>query len=272
MSTERARSVARLVRTGTGRLLRRTLFLATIPPLRRYLRARWEGPEDTPPVGLVRFGDLRRPRPIGPPSGQEDGLTVEHWYIDRFMEAHRSDIRGRALELGEGSFARRLGRERVTHVEAAGSAESGRAVADALDAAGGLPSGAFDCIVAPQALQLVYDVRSAVRTLYRILAPGGVALVTVPGIARTRRSSCGEERSWSFTALSMRKLFTAHFSEEDVRVGTHGNVLAAAAYLYGVPAVELTPAELEHRDPDYELLVTIRAEKPGSRAHGEGER
>ena len=36
-----------------------------------------------------------------------------------------------------------------------------------------IPSDCFDCVIVPQTLQFIYDVHSAVRTLHRILKPGG---------------------------------------------------------------------------------------------------
>jgi hypothetical protein len=45
-------------------------------------------------------------------------------------------------------------------------------------------------------------------------------------------------------------------------VEAYGNVLVAMAYLYGLSSVELTAQELEYHDPDYQVLITIRAVKP----------
>jgi hypothetical protein len=38
-------------------------------------------------------------------------------------------------------------------------------------------------------------------------------------------------------------------------------VLAATAFLQGLSSRELRPDELNHRDPDYEVLITVRAVK-----------
>ena len=59
-----------------------------------------------------------------------------------------------------------------------------------------IPSDAFDCAIVTQTLQFVYNVRAALATLHRILAPGGVLLATVPGITkisspRTRSTASG---------------------------------------------------------------------------------
>ena len=44
-------------------------------------------------------------------------------------------------------------------------------------------------------------------------------------------------------------------------VEAYGNVLAATGYLYGLAAEDLRREELQLRDPDYELVVAIRAVK-----------
>jgi hypothetical protein len=39
-------------------------------------------------------------------------------------------------------------------------------------------------------------------------------------------------------------------------------VLAAVATLHGLAESELTPAELDYRDPNYEVLLAVRATRP----------
>jgi hypothetical protein len=47
-----------------------------------------------------------------------------------------------------------------------------------------------------------------------------------------------------------------------VAVESHGNVLTASAFLYGMAAEELKPGELDARDPDYQVVITVRATRP----------
>jgi hypothetical protein len=42
-------------------------------------------------------------------------------------------------------------------------------------------------------------------------------------------------------------------------------VLAATAFLQGISSRELRPEELDHHDPDYEVLITVRAAKRAAR-------
>lgn len=247
----------------------RALFLASVPPLRRWWRARRESPHEIPPVGLVRFGSLRRLSPISRDWGDDRGGPIDRYYITDFLDRHRSDVRGRVLEIAEDVYSRWFGNGRVTHIDIleyrAGEHPRATFVGDLADAPN-LPSDAFDCVILTQTLQLIYDVRGAIATAHRVLKPGGVALVTAPGITPVNRhdsESWGDSWCWSFTALSMRRLFEERFAAGNVRVETFGNVLAAAAFLYGLGRGELTRHELDHHDPDYEMLIAVRARKAG---------
>jgi len=66
---------------------------------------------------------------------------------------------------------------------------------------------------------------------------------------------------WRFTSLSARRLFEEFFLPANVSVLAYGNVLTALAFLHGLAAEELKKEELNHRDPDYEVLVAVRAVK-----------
>jgi hypothetical protein len=89
-------------------------------------------------------------------------------------------------------------------------------------------------------------------------------LVTVPGISQIVRYDMDRWGDyWRFTTLSARRLFEAAFPSGDVAVEAHGNVLVATAFLHGLTTRDLRPDELDYRDPDYEVLITVRAVKHG---------
>ncbi|HEX7120010.1 MAG TPA: methyltransferase domain-containing protein [Longimicrobiales bacterium] len=222
-----------------------------------------------PPVGFVRFGSLRRVRPVCPDWGFSRGRPIDRYYIERFLAAHAADIRGRVLEIGADTYTRAFGGARVTHRDVLHVAEAGPGttiVADLADGAG-LDSDAFDCAIITQTLQCIYDVAAAARTIHRILRPGGVALVTVPGISKISRHDMDRwGYYWSFTTASAHRLFQEAFFGGEVRVAAHGNVLVASAFLHGLAAEELRPRELDHVDPDFEVVITVRARKAEPRS------
>jgi len=217
-----------------------------------------------PRVGRVDFGDLRRLAPISSDWGFDRGTPVDRFYIDQFMRSCAEDVRGRVLEIANPEMTLRYGGDRVTRSDVLHPVPAPPPVTLVGDLAtgDGLPVGAFDCAIVTQTLLLVYDVHAAVRTLARILAPGGVALVTIPGITKISREDMDAwGQYWSFTSASTRRMFEDAFGPDSVRVEAFGNVLAATAFLHGIAAEELTEEELLHRDRDFETLIAVRARR-----------
>ena len=233
--------------------------------LHRWLKAQWQGNEYFPPVGRVRFGSLRRLKPLSRLFGFDRGLPIDRYYIERFLAAHAYDVRGHVLEVQDDTYTCRFGGDRVLRSDVLHVSEGNpkaTIIAD-LTCADHIPSGTFDCIILTQTLQFVYDLRAALQTLYRILAPGGVLLTTLPGISQISSSDVEHwDEYWRFTTRSAQQLLQHAFPAASVRVEAHGNVLAAIAFLHGLATQELRPDELDHRDPDYEVVITARAVRP----------
>ena len=213
----------------------------------------------------VRLGGLRRLTPVSRQFGWDrGGLPVDRYYIERFLQHHAGDIKGRVLEARDDAYTRRFGGAGVVRADVLHpTRENPRAtiVAD-LTRAEAIPDDTFDCVVLTQVLPFIPDVQAAVETLHRILRPGGVALVTVPGISQIVRYDMDRWGDfWRFTTRSAQRLFEAAFPSGDIAVEAHGNVLVATAFLHGLSTRDLRPQELEYRDPDYEVLITVRAVK-----------
>jgi glycosyltransferase involved in cell wall biosynthesis len=227
------------------------------------------GRRGRPPVGQVDFGSLRRLNPISTRFGFDRGKPIDRYYIETFLACHADDIQGRVLEIGDYFYTRQCGGGRVEISDVLHVTEGNpRAtiVAD-LTRADHVPSDAFDCIVFTQTLQFIYGVRSAIQTLHRILRPGGVLLATAPGIGRMLDPAQDEWDThyyWAFTPPAMRSLAEETFPAANVEVEAHGNVLTAISFLHGLAAEELGEQELKRRTPGYEVLITVRAVKPGA--------
>ena len=216
-----------------------------------------------PLVGKVRFGDLKRLTPISPKWGLDRGRPIDRSYIESFLAQHASNIRGRVLEIGDNSYTKAFGGARVATSDVLHVTEGNpmATIVGDLTRADHIPSDSFDCIILTQTLQLMYDVRAATETLHRILKPDGVLLATFPGITHIARDEWTASWYWHFTTLSAKRLFEEVFAPSHVQVQSHGNVLASAAFLYGLAVDELDKEELDYRDPDYELLITVKAVK-----------
>src|SRR5919202_1019671 len=175
--------------------------------LRRWLRTLWRF-RYSPPGGGVDFGALRRVAPVSNAFGFDRGQPIDRYYIERFLAHHAKDIQGRVLEIEDNSYTLEYGGNRVKisdvlHVQEGNPQAT--IVAD-LTHADHIPSDAFDCIIFTQTLQYIYDTRSAIRTLQRILKPGGALLATFPGISQIHYPEWGDWY-WGFTTQSARRLF-----------------------------------------------------------------
>ena len=203
--------------------------------------------------------------PLSRRFGLDRGRPVDRVFIERFLERHAADIRGRVLEIYEPTYTERFGGPRVTHVDVvdAVAANPRATLVGDLREGGWLPEGAFDCAIVTQTLQAVADPSSVVRVLAPALAPGGVVLASFAGVSH--RSMLGEEPGyrdlWRFTSDGVAELFASAGMRADVRA--YGNLPACAAFLYGMAEHETDPRAFSGDDPDYELVVCARASAPG---------
>jgi SAM-dependent methyltransferase len=252
---------------GIGRPSQRGGILELLQAVLQCCLARWRRLSVWPPVGLVRFGSLRRTTPISRVFGLdrgERGRCIDIVFIERFLKERQSDIRGRVLEIGDDRYTKRFGggnvdRSDVWHVRPGGGATI---VAD-LTSAETVASESFDCIICTQTLQFIYDVHAALRTLHRILRPGGVLLASFTGISQISRYDMDRWGDyWRFTTASARRLFEECWLPDQVSVQARGNALLAVAYLHGLTVDELQPEEVEALDDDFQLVITVRAAKP----------
>lgn len=216
------------------------------------------------PFGSVRFGDFRRLSAIGGDLGWERGTPVDRFYLESFLARNGVDIRGRVLELGDDRYTRRFGGARVDHSDVLSieTTNPRATIVGDLQHADSLPEAAFDCIVLTQVLHLVFDIRAAVESLYRSLKPGGVLLVTMPGLAPMSIPSYPDvPLYWAATARALDRVLETRFGQDAVLVEAHGNILAVTAFLYGLAAEELDISDLGVDDSTYPVIVAARAVK-----------
>ncbi len=233
------------------------------PAGRRWLRDRLERKPLTPPPGWVRFGSLRRTTPLSRGFGWNRGEPIDRHYVESFLKSHAGDIKGRVLEIGDASYTVAFGGDRVTRSDVLHAVEGNPAatIVGDLESGRNVPDGAFDCVILTQTVHCLYDVKAALTTAHRSLAPGGVLLVTLPGISQVSRYDMDRWGDyWRFTSRSAQRLFADVFGgEASVTVQPYGNVLAAVGLLHGIDRRELKPRELDEADPDYEVTIGVRA-------------
>jgi SAM-dependent methyltransferase len=198
--------------------------------------------------------------PLSSEWGFDRGTPIDRYYIERFLEQNAAAIRGRVLEVKNADYTRRFGRG-VTQSDVLDISKDNplaTVVAD-LSRPDQFPEGQFDCFVLTQTMQFIYDAHAVVESAHRLLAPGGALLVTVPSLSRIAPRYGPTTEFWRFTAASCARMFGDVFGEGNVVVRTHGNVLAATAFLYGATVEEIPREKLDVNDPFFPLIVSVRA-------------
>jgi SAM-dependent methyltransferase len=222
-----------------------------------------------PLVRQVRTLRLRRLQPLG--KGRSAGLSVIRYYWADFLEQHRADIRGRALEIGETATIRAYGGAALTQADALDLAVHSPevTVVGDLSRADHLPADVYDCFVNQFTTAVIYDIDAALYHALRILKPGGVLLINFWCLDfylhRGLDMGTGAPlymHHW-FTPIGVHDLLhRLALTEDNYRLHIYGNLLTRMAFLLNLPARELLPAERDKADPGQPLLICARIVKP----------
>jgi glycosyltransferase involved in cell wall biosynthesis len=215
-----------------------------------------------PPVGKVKTGDFNRVTPFSREFGYDRGGPVDRYYIENFLEENSGFIKGNVLEIGDNEYTLKYGKSAVQtsdilHIDASNTKAT---IIGDLSNAPQIPDNKYDSIVLTQTLHLIYNYNGALQTCYRILKPGGVLLMTVPGITHIDQGEWKNNWLWAFTGSSIRRMLAEVFPEP-ADVKTYGNVFIASAFLYGMGVNEVKKQQLDHTDPHYQVIITAKATK-----------
>ena len=120
----------------------------------------------------------------------------------------------------------------------------------------------MDAFVCTQTLNFIYDMHAAVRGIHQVLKPGGTALVTVAALSQISRYDADRWGDfWRFTPDSARRMFCDVFGAGNVHIEAYGNSYAAACLMKGFATEECDAALLDQADPDYPVLIGIKARR-----------
>jgi SAM-dependent methyltransferase len=212
-------------------------------------------------IKKIRFGSIRRLKPVDREFGFNLGTPVDRHYIEKFLDKHRHLIKGEVLEIGEDSYTSKFASAdfRLTILNVV---EKDGCIRGDLESGSGIPENSFDCIIMTQTLPFIFDLGSAISNVYKALRPNGYVLATNPCISQISRFDMDRWGDyWRFTHLSLRKLFEQSFSKKEIEVTSFGNCLTATCFIQGIPAEKLSKMELEYIDRDYPVTLTVVAKK-----------
>jgi SAM-dependent methyltransferase len=219
--------------------------------LTNVLVQRWRA-RTVPPHGRVELGHFGRRLP----SLERDEVSVYDVLVRRFLRPRLASFAAPGLVLGvhaEPGWTDVLpAAADVKVLGATGCSERELAAAASVD-----------WVVLDRCLQWLPEMAVALEEVAGRLRPGAALVTFFTGIARTEP---GERAPlWSAAPYAARRLHEERRGLERVEVEQHGNVTLALAWIYRLPADDLTERELAAVDPAYPVLVAVTASKRGRR-------
>jgi surface carbohydrate biosynthesis protein/FkbM family methyltransferase len=209
--------------------------------------------------------DLKALQPISKKFGFDRGKPIDRIFIEQFLKQKSGLIRGRVLEIADNTYTKTFGSavecSDVLNVQAA----SGATIIGDLATGQNIPAGLFDCIIMTQTLNVVYEVHATLKNAYMALKPGGVLLLTVPGVSQVSRYDMDRWGDyWRFSSHELQICIDEAMPGCACRIESFGNPQIANAFLDGLAAQELPATAFDGLVPEYAILQTAEIHKPGN--------
>jgi SAM-dependent methyltransferase len=212
---------------------------------------------------VYRWLHRRGVLPYGQLFGQGRGLPVGRYYVEGFLRRNAHRVRGHCLEFGDpkykGFFPEATRYEVISVVPGPGIDY----LCD-IHRSEEVPVGVFDAIICTQVFEHLAHPERAAESLFRMLKPGGLVLLTAPFLNPVHYSPTDFRR---FTPECLEMILReAGFDVEEVDFG--GNCLVGTGNFVGMVTEDFTPEELDAKDARFPYNVLVRARRPGDEAAG----
>ncbi|MCF6409172.1 class I SAM-dependent methyltransferase [Pseudalkalibacillus salsuginis] len=209
-------------------------------------------------------------RPVSRQFGFDRGQPIDRYFIERFLKEKKHFIKGKVLEIGENRYTEQFGDQiersdvfdidRYPGVTITGNLETGENV----------PDSEYDCFILTQVIHIIYDFKQALRNALKTLKPGGVLLVTFPGLSQScKTKEYGDY--WRFTRMAIERFFYEIETVGEMAIETYGNLGIAQAFLEGRAVHEIPRSLFAYNDPRYEVIHMAAITKKDPYSHSSGE-
>ena len=202
-------------------------------------------------------------KPTSDKFGFDRGTPIDRIYIENFLQSHSSSIKGNVLEIADNTYTTKFGSS-VTKSDILHATNDNPKATIIGDLSTGLniPENRFDNIILTQTLPFILNFKDAIANAHKSLKDGGSILATVSGLSQISRYDMDRwGEYWRFTNKSMEIAFEEYFGKGNVEVSTFGNVYTAREFLDGKAAEEIDPKAFTYQDPDYQIIIAIKATK-----------
>lgn len=193
------------------------------------------------------------------------GTPVDRWYIHQFFLYNMHLINGSCLEFGELTYVNKYGSnlsEKIVFNYSENFHMHDGEIRGDITLVEQLPESKFDCIVCVNVLNFIYDIKSALVGLGRMLKKNGVIVLTVAGpvahVSRYDMDRWGD--FWRLTDKAIIKLVSdTGLSVEAIE--TYGNPLSCVSQINGYCAEDIGVDSLLPNHSDYQLVIGLVVRK-----------
>jgi SAM-dependent methyltransferase len=210
----------------------------------------------TVPIGAIDFGDFKRQQPFCPQFGNLRGSPVDRYYLEKFIEEIRSEVKGITLEIGgnEANQEQYKFSNAKFYLTMDLQGEDLDIVGDAHDPQA-VDEASLDTVVLFNVLEHCERPWQVVDNIYRWLKPDGQVFCMVPNAQRVHRVP---QDYWRIFPDALNSLF-GRFPRRKLYV--YGNPLTTLAAYYGIAAEEFSREELDYYHENYPVANCIHAHK-----------
>jgi hypothetical protein len=188
--------------------------------------------------------------------GTSRGTPIDRFYINQFLSENSDKITGKILEVESDGYAQKFGKvgSRIEVLSPNPNNSRANVIADLTDIKS-LPHAVYDCFICTQTLNFIFNYQAAIDGVYRLLKPGGTALITVAGLTHISRYDMERWGDyWRFNSKSLDLCLSQQFN--DRKITSYGNPKTAIGQIYGLCAEDYTKNDLDKFHADYQILIS----------------
>lgn len=197
-------------------------------------------------------------RPISRRCGYERGTPIDRYYIEKFLDLNQKYIQNKVMEVADDQYTlkykKNIKEAFIMHVEGWGK----NVVQINLETGNGVPefTNSIDCFICTQTIQMIYDMKTAIKNIYQMLKQDGTALITIAGIAGISLYdyyNWGEY--WRVTPKALRMIMEETFDKDKIEIFGYGNIKTTIAFLYGLCVEDLSEEDFSYDDEQFPMLI-----------------
>lgn len=212
----------------------------------------------------IKLAEILNSKPVSTVFGFDRGTPIDRYYIEKFLKANSSFIKGDVLEIAENDYTKKFAQgDHTSHILHFDDSNPKATLVGDLCNTETLKQNSMDCFICTQTYNFIYNFQDAIKGSHFLLKPGGTLLATVACMSPISKYDADRWGDyWRFTPQSAQKAMEQCFKKENIVIEPLGNSAAAALFMKGYALEEIQKeVDLDKNDEIYPLIIGIKATK-----------